>query len=224
MNLTIKNRLHWRFVALATVWLLFPLSLHAQNADTADQKPEAKSESITNSGAGDQVAAEASDTVTNEPDSETGRHPRIRIRHHGGPHHNPRVVIGHDVEVKEGETVDAVVVIGGSAKVHGKVDDAVVAIGGNVDVDGEVGDAVVAVMGNASVGEGAIIHGDVVAVGGTAEVAKGAKVEGEITPVEFLGALPHIDWLKKWVVQCLLKLRPLAPQVGWVWGVYGVFL
>src|ERR1044071_289250 len=210
MNLTIKNRLPWRFVALATIWLLFPLWLYAQNADTADQKPEPNSEAITNSGAGDHVAAEAADTATN--------------RHRGGPHHNPRVVIGHDVEVKEGETVTAVVVIGGSAKVRGKVDEAVVAIGGDVEVDGEVGDAVVAVMGSVRVGEGAVIHGDVVSVGGTTDLAKGAKVDGEVTPVEFLGALPHIDWLKKWVVHCLFKLRPLAPQVGWVWGVYGVFL
>src|SRR5438552_4688515 len=79
-------------------------------------------------------------------------------------------------------------------------------------------------MGNVRAGEGATIHGDVVSVGGTADVAKGAKIEGEIHDVDFGGAIPHVEWLKKWVIHCLLKLRPLAPQVGWVWGVYGIFL
>jgi uncharacterized RDD family membrane protein YckC len=30
--------------------------------------------------------------------------------------------------------------------------------------------------------------------------------------------------LQDWFVQCVLKMRPLAPQVGWVWAVAGVFL
>jgi uncharacterized RDD family membrane protein YckC len=29
-------------------------------------------------------------------------------------------------------------------------------------------------------------------------------------------------WLKTWFVQCVLKLRPLSLQVGWVWAVAGV--
>ena len=216
----VKNKAHWAALALAIVGsFLMPGWLQAQDTDAAVQKPD----TVTNATAGDQVAAESSETVTNESDSDGARKSRFRMRHHG-VNGNPRVVIGHDVELKEGETAEAVVVIGGSAKIHGKVSDAVVVIGGNIDVDGEVGDAAVAVLGNVRAGEGAIIHGEVVAVGGRAEVAKGAKVEGETQEVDFGGTLPHMEWLKKWVIQCLLKLRPLAPQVGWVWGVYGIFL
>ena len=38
----------------------------------------------------------------------------------------PMVVIGKDAELKKGESVEAVVVIGGSAKIHGKVQNAAV--------------------------------------------------------------------------------------------------
>ncbi len=145
----VKRKAHWAILALATVGtFLMPAWLQAQDAAAADQKLDPKSEVATNGGAGDQVAAEASDTATNEPDSDTAKGSRFRMRHRGGVHGNPRVVIGHDVELKEGETAEAVVVIGGSIKIHGKVSDAVVAIGGNIEVDGEVGDAVVAVLGN----------------------------------------------------------------------------
>src|SRR5215470_162918 len=55
----------------------------------------------------------------------------------------PLVVIGRDAELKEGQSVEAVVVIGGSAKIHGKVRNAAVVIGGDLDIDGEVGEAAV---------------------------------------------------------------------------------
>src|SRR5439155_15577767 len=102
-------------------------------------------------------------TSTNETTDWSWRRGRI--------HRNALVSIGHDVELKEGETDDAVVVIGGSAIIRGKVRDAAVAIGGNLDIEGEVGDAAVAVMGNVKAGQGARIRGEVVAVGGKAEVA-----------------------------------------------------
>lgn len=54
------------------------------------------------------------------------------------------VKFGRNVELKAGDSAEVVVVIGASAKVHGKVREAVVVIGGDIEVDGEVGDAVVA--------------------------------------------------------------------------------
>jgi uncharacterized RDD family membrane protein YckC len=126
------------------------------------------------------------------------------------------------VELKAGETADAVVVIGGSIKIRGKVTDAVVAIAGDVDVEGgEVGDATVAVLGNVRAGQGSQIHGDAVAVGGIVQAAEGATIDGERVGLGVTGL--HPEWLRKWFVQCVLKMRPLAPQVGWVWAVAGVF-
>ena len=110
--------------------------------------------------------------------------------------------------------------IGASAKIHGKVHDAVVVIGGDLDVDGEIGDAAVAVLGNVTAHKGAKIHGDVVAVGGKVDVEPGAKVSRTQQNIEF----PEMKWLRSWFRHCVLLLRPLSLDVGWVWVVAGVFL
>jgi uncharacterized RDD family membrane protein YckC len=132
----------------------------------------------------------------------------------------PIVVIGKDAELKEGESAEAVVVIGGSAKIHGKVREAAVVIGGDLDIDGEVGDAAVAILGNVNAHSGAKIHGDAVAVGGKVDVSEGAKVSRTQQSVQ----LPELKWLRSWFRHCALLLRPLSLEVGWVWVVAGIFL
>ena len=177
------------------------------------------------------VTAESPEARTNEAISKAAATSQSsglkKLQRHGrGGSENAKVVIGKDVEVKENESVGAVVVIGGNALVEGKVQDAAVVIGGNLSVrgSGEVGDAVVAIMGNVELDDRATVHGDAVAVGGTVQVAGDATVEGERQSVDF-GALglPQIEPLRKWFLHCVLKLRPLAPQVGWVWAVAGIF-
>jgi hypothetical protein len=88
---------------------------------------------------------------------------------------NPLVVIGHDVDLKAGETAQAVVVIGGSATIHGKVHDAAVVVFGDLDVEGEVGEAV-AVMGGVKLGPNARVHHETVAVGGKLDADTSAKL------------------------------------------------
>jgi uncharacterized RDD family membrane protein YckC len=133
------------------------------------------------------------------------------------------VSIGKSVEVKPGDTAGTVVVVGGSATIDGNVEDTVVAIGGDVTVNGEVSDTVVSVLGNIKLGPKAKIGGEAVSVGGRIDKAEGAVISGETQQIDIgtIG-LPEIKWLREWFVQCVLKLRPLAPQVGWVWGVAGV--
>jgi len=179
-------------------------------------------------GAAPNADAGADDVATEEKNS----------KRRSGRHRNAVVEFGTTAELKAGETAEAVVAILGSAIAHGDVSEAVVAIAGNVTVGGEVGDAVVAVLGNVKIEQGCTVKGDVVAVGGTitiengakvegdvvsvggrVEVAEGATVEGDIQPVPF----PGLSFLKDWLVQCVFKLRPLAPQVGWVWVVAGAF-
>ncbi|HWI59845.1 MAG TPA: hypothetical protein VNZ22_21630, partial [Bacillota bacterium] len=134
------------------------------------------------------------------------------------PKHEVLFALGKDVELKAGDSAGTVVVIGGSAKIHGRVQEAAVAILGNLEVEGEVGDAAVAVLGNIKAGREARIKGAAVAVGGTVDALSGANIQGQIESLEFP------QWLKQWFVECVLKLRPLAPQVGWVWAVAAVFL
>ena len=173
------------------------------------------------------------------------RRPAVLLKPAGSNQHGggaPLVIFGQDVEVKEGETKEAVVVIGGSAKVRGKVNDAVVIIGGKAEISGEVGDAVVTVFGGVKLTPSARIHGDAVAVGGNLEVQDGASVDGDAVSVlgkldvaktdavkgqivnVIAGALPNLEPLKKFFLECVLKFRPLAPSVGWVWAVAGAFL
>ena len=133
------------------------------------------------------------------------------------------VMFGRDAELKEGDSAEAVVAIGGSAIARGHVRDAVVAIFGNVTVDGEVHDAAVAVLGNVKLGPHAIVHGDVVSVGGRVTTAEGAVIKGKLQEVDFqLPGLPKLEGLQLWLGQCVFKLRPLAPQVAWVWVVAGI--
>jgi uncharacterized RDD family membrane protein YckC len=136
------------------------------------------------------------------------------------------VEIGKDVELMPGDSARVVVVIGGSAKIHGTVDEQVVVIGGNAEIDGQVGGDVVAVMGSAQLGPKAHIGGQLVTVGGTNYVAEGGKVVGEIVDVGS-GMVParfmKLRWLTDWVSQCVFELRPLSLGVGWIWWIAGFF-
>jgi uncharacterized RDD family membrane protein YckC len=141
-----------------------------------------------------------------------------------GLDHEAVVSFGSDAVLKEGDSAEAVVAIGGSAKAYGKVREAVVAILGNVEVGGEVRDAAVAILGDVNVQPGARIRGDVVAIGGRVHVAEGAVVEGKTQEITIGGpnlAVP--ESIKKWFAHCVLKMRPLALQVGWVWIIATVF-
>jgi len=130
----------------------------------------------------------------------------------------PMVVIGKNAEVKAGESVEALVVIGGSGKVYGRVREAAVVVGGDLDIAGQVGDAAVAVLGNITAHKGARVRGEAVAVGGRVDVAEGAHVHPQA--VEF----PDVRWLRNWFVQCVLLMRPLSLKVTWVWFIAVIFL
>jgi len=171
-------------------------------------------------------AAEGSEQAT-EAQPARGRRSREAI-----------VSFGSKAELKAGESAEAVVAILGPAVARGEVREAVVAVAGDVTVSGKVGDAAVAVLGDLTIEQGATVKGDVVCVGGMVKVADGATVMGEIVCVGgeadiSEGAkvergvqvvpVPFLRTLKVWVVQCVFKLRPLAPQVGWVWVVAGAF-
>jgi uncharacterized RDD family membrane protein YckC len=152
------------------------------------------------------------------------------------------VLFGQNAELKTNDTAEAVVVIGGSARIHGHVHEAVVVIGGDLEVNGEVGDAVVAIFGNIHVKPGAVIHQDVVAImgsisaepgtkigsdtvaiGGKLELADGAIVKGEKVNIGLPGPLANIDWLRDWIKYCVFEARPLSLQVGFVWVIAAVF-
>ena len=220
MKLELRKPIHqWAVAVLCGLWLA-GLTLSAQE----------KTDSVTNSATASPGAGEAVKPIEAEV-ADAGSDAKAAVKaalktagRKGGVRRDAIVSIGQSAELKAGETAEAFVVIGGNGSVKGKVRDAAVVVGGDLDISGEVGDAVVAVMGRVSIGSNAVIHGDVVSVGGRVDVAEGATVEGHIQPVDFCGlGLPPLEPLRSWFLHCALKLRPLAPQVGWVWIVAGMF-
>lgn len=137
-----------------------------------------------------------------------------------GVRHEAIVVFGKDVVLKAGDSAGAVVVIGGSAKILGKCDECVV-IGGDLEIEGAVRHSAVAVLGTVRALKGAVLGGDVVGVGGGVEIADGATVSRRPVDINFSGI--DLEWVKEWLVQCVLKMRPLAPQIGWGLGSGGRF-
>jgi uncharacterized RDD family membrane protein YckC len=220
-----KTKQTW-FVPLtiAGSLLLVPLAM-AQEKD-ADAQVSAPTNSLAST-----PAASATNEATTAQERESEGQPQ------------PMVMFGQNVELKAGDTAETVVVIGGSAKIHGKVWQDVVTIGGSSEVDGEVGQNVVAIAGNihlkpgAKIGQdtvavmGAVtvdpkagVGGDAVSVGGKLNLTDGATVQGQKVnvglPFSFLNGG---NWLGKWLTSCVFEFRPLAPQVGFVWIIAGVF-
>jgi uncharacterized RDD family membrane protein YckC len=215
-------------LAISGALMMCAGGLWAQDKDGADAAANPKAELQTNA-AGAQIAVEAPDagsdaSAKHESPLEAFHKRFASDREKGvGINRNAIVVMGRSVVLKANESAETVVVIGGSAKILGKVREEVVVIGGDIDVQGEVGQEVVAVMGGVKVGPTAKLYSDLVAVGGKAEVEEGAEVHGQTQEVDMGGmGLPNPEWLRKWFIHCVLKLRPLAPQVGWVWGVAGM--
>ena len=81
----------------------------------------------------------------------------------------------------------------------------------------------VAVLGGLAVAPGAEIDHDAVSVGGRLNIAEGATVHGQKVNVGSPFGWPDPDWLRNWFRYCVLELRPLAPQVGWVWVIAALF-
>lgn len=222
----------WLILLTVACGLLLAPWATAQETDAAtDPQKSALTNNLT----------EAEDTGSNATTSVTNEATTSQQGGSGGQP-QPIVMFGQNVELKAGDSAEAVVVIGGSAKIHGKVREAVVTIGGSSEVDGEVGEAVVAVMGNVHLKPGAKIHedavavmgtltvdqgvtigGDAVSVGGKLAVADEAKVQGGRVNVGLPIPFFNSDWLGKWLKYCVFELRPLAPQVGFVWAIAGVF-
>jgi len=163
--------------------------------------------------------------------SSTASAPRRKTRHADTPE---LVAFNRDVTLAAGEHRTAVIVIGGSATVEGKVDDAVVVIGGDAIVRGPVGDAVVAILGKVTldapaaqvvaVGGGVELGPkaevrEVVSIGGPIERDEASQASGSVVEVALLDSMPDFAGLRAWVRHAFFLGRPLAfhPDLVWAW-------
>jgi hypothetical protein len=111
------------------------------------------------------------------------------------------VVLTGRAEVREGETVDNVVVFDGEATVDGTVNGHVVAFNGPVTIGGTVAEDVISFNGLVTVRSGAQVGGDLVSRQ-TPVVEEGATVEGETraNPGElFRQPLPFFGYIAAWL-------------------------
>jgi uncharacterized RDD family membrane protein YckC len=157
------------------------------------------------------------------------------------PEMPPLVAFNRDITLGADDHRAAVVVIGGSATVEGKVDDAVVVIGGDVIARGPVGEAVVAILGNvtldAPAAQAVAVGGgvelgpeadvqEVVSIGGPIDKAETARVSGSMAEVAFTDEMPDYSGLRAWVRHAFFLGRPLAfhPDLVWAWMIAMVVL
>src|SRR6266853_206474 len=134
------------------------------------------------------------------------------------------VIVGNDFVLKEDEVAADVVVVSGNATIKGRVSGDLVVVAGSAKVLGEVDGDLAVVLGSATLGPESEVRRDAVVVGGTMTRDPGAKIGGTPTVVSTLGVFPDFEWLTAYTVHGLMLARPIAPQVGWVWGVVGIRL
>ncbi len=118
------------------------------------------------------------------------------------------VVVTGRAEVREGETVDNVVIADGPAVVAGTVTNGVVAFNGDVLVTGTVEDEVVAFNGRVTVRDGGVVEGDVVSRHEPVERG-GGRIEGSWERWDasaFNSAAGIFTWLAVWLAVTLSTL------------------
>jgi hypothetical protein len=118
--------------------------------------------------------------------------------------HTGRVIFvaGGDVEIPAGEQADAVIVIGGNARVDGTVN-ALVVIDGTATTRGATLETLAVINGSAELAAGTTVLGDVHRLGSTITRADGVEISGSIRDLSgdiaafglFIGAAAIILWI-----------------------------
>jgi hypothetical protein len=118
--------------------------------------------------------------------------------------HTGRVVFvtGGDVEIAAGEQADAVIVLGGTARVDGTVN-ALVVIDGTATVRGATLETLAVINGSAELAAGTTVLGDVHRLGSTITRADGVEISGSIRDLTgdiaafglFIGAAAIVLWI-----------------------------
>lgn len=100
-----------------------------------------------------------------------------------------QVVLGSDVVVEAGKTVEKAVSIGGTVTIYGTVTDDAVSLGDNVIIEksGRVKGNAVSIGGDVSLKDSSSVDGDAVSVGGLVNIAPAAVLGGKIVK-------PHMNF------------------------------
>jgi uncharacterized RDD family membrane protein YckC len=165
--------------------------------------PQEPAQTLERTAAEDAAKATVVEESTNQPATRApavvrGKGSRARS-HRGGP--EPRVAICSDLLLRENETASDVVVIGGVARIEGKITQ-----------------NLVVVLGEAKLGPKAEVRKDLVVMGGGLE----ADPEAKIGSIPFLhGGTGWWRWLVQWMNSGLMQGRLLPYQHAWSWWIAG---
>lgn len=141
----------------------------------------------------------------------------------GDPNGDDSVRVGTDVTIPEDKTVPELVVVRGNATIDGHVRKDVVIVLGNATVNGKVDGDVIVILGQLTLGPKAVVGRDVNVLFGKLDRAPGAKIRGSYRQVD-KADVPGVAPFLAWVNHGLLYMRPLPPNVKWVWVLAGIFL
>jgi hypothetical protein len=118
--------------------------------------------------------------------------------------HTGRVIVstGGDVTLPAGEHADLVVVVNGTATIHGEVN-AIVAIDGAANLAGARTETIVAIRSPIEIGAGSVVNGDVKTFDSIVHQTGDARIQGQISNLEaelsaigvFLGPAIVLLWL-----------------------------
>lgn len=168
----------------------------------------------------------------------------VKERKHRVPRHrngNHRTLFGDNLVVGNEETVQDLLLFGGTADVQGTVDGDLVVIGGGAKISGTVNGNVViiggpltcsgvinrdatVVLGSADLSEAAHVDHEAVFIGGPFKIAKESSILGERVLIPLGDVVKKIDFFKAWVLSGPLLGRLLSFTVTWAWVVAGFFV
>jgi hypothetical protein len=180
---------------------------------------------------GVQPPAAAASAPTREPVQAAPEPPTIEPsqedlrfdRHSWGP----VIRVGSDYVLRNGESVDGVVVISSSATIEGHVrgDMAVVFGTTRLTRTAVIDGSLIVTGGNAAVESGALVRDGLVVVGGALEAPPDFAPGREHVVIGGNRLAERVRRVVPWITEGLLLGRPIVPTLGWIWGiVFVVFL
>jgi uncharacterized RDD family membrane protein YckC len=181
--------------------LLIALSLQAQAPEDPLEQPKKTSDEP---GATNVLERQEERSVESSAPVKKSRSSRHR-------HYSDRTIFGSDAVLAEGDAVNNMVVIGGSAEVNGQVRGDLVVIGGSV-----------------TMGTNAEVRGSLVVIGGSLDAPPGVQVGDDrwvLSPGKAL--VPRFEALEPalvWLTGVAMTARPFPYRFGWSWVIAGIFL
>jgi len=91
--------------------------------------------------------------------------------------------IGSNINIRESESANTVISLGGKVVIKGKVRDRVIVIGSLITISGEVEKDIVSVGNNIVLKEGSVVGGDVISIGGKILRWEGSEVRGKVKEI-----------------------------------------